>query len=160
MSEETLEKARALSECLGLEVDDIVVKGSEFETPEGTYRVLTEEEVLEDIKDLCDDVFFSSESILAFLENNGLSYSDVYNEEWLRETFESSSGELSPEYLDDLLDFVETTYVNDRELEITKEMIDLDKIAEFTYSLDSASAISFYDGTYKEIGEYFIVRTN
>lgn len=156
---EILEKTKALAKSLGLKLSDITFQSYEFETPEGSYLVLTEEEVLESIKDLCDDTFFNSQSILEFLERNGLSYSDMYNEEWLRDNFDLGWGEIPSEDLEDIFSAIETNYIKDQDFELTKEMIDLDKAAEFIYDLDSASAISFYDGNYKEIGEYFIVRT-
>lgn len=173
-----MDKKTALAQYLGIEEDEIEdLSDDEFETSEGDYKVLTDEEADNECHDILemylDDMGLETftPSFQDWIINNALDESEV--EDFINselDYFENIEPDTDMvEYLNSLTDLnSKINYIKDLYGDAegfndwAKDKLDIDKIAEEEISLDGRGhLISGYDGEEIELpGDLYAYRTN
>lgn len=173
-----MDKIEALAEYFGIDADDIVDEGDDyFDTPEGEFRVFTEEEAdevaVEEIKNIFDDLGLDSFSsdFQTWVLNNALDEDEVNNfidtEIDYFENEEEDEDLLSYlhslDTLEDKIGYIKDLYGDSEEFNNwASDKINIDMVAEEVLNQDGRGpTLAAYDGEEVELpGDYFRYRMN
>ena len=172
-----MDKIEALAQYLGIDVDEIdEVGNNEFETPEGDYTVLTEDEADEWARDEEEMIFYDM-GLDAFSPNfQDWILSNAIDEEAINDIVESDLEYFkdqeededmvayieSLDTFDDKLNYVKDLYGEEGFKDWAKDYIDFDTIFEEVISLDGRGPLlSAWDGEEIELpGDLYAYRQN
>ena len=167
------ERLKALADYLGIDAEDVEVAGDgEFDTPEGDYLVLTEDEAhdraVEDIQGTIDDMGLEafSENFRDYILNNLLDEYRIKEEaivpiyeSYVEDIEQEPSAEFGNRLIDELYDngFLDDGDFEDgedgKDYERLKPSVDLDD-KKYEYAKSLAEDVIVYDWLYDMFGKY------
>ncbi len=171
LQESESDKARALANYLEIDIEDIDYTGYEYETPEGDYMVLTDQEADDAVKEYIEDSIwaFNKDFLMAHIDIDELikywgfdtDYYDEDEDEYIEigdsdEVFYLNTGMTLEEWIDEKQRQAEGG--ND---DLYSAILDIDHFVEDAIISDGRGHfLNRYDGEEHEAGKYFVYQTN